>query len=150
MAQDGERRDPYAGFNFSMEIDGVEVAGFKEISGLEMETSVIEYAEGDTDENQKLRLIPGRTKFSEVTCKRGIVEGLELWEWCMTVNDYPREIERKAITINLLDNEGEAQKTYTLFDAWPKKYSTGTLDATADDLAMEEVVFVFENLEIEE
>jgi len=149
MAQDGERRDPYAGFNFRMEIDGIEVAGFKEISGLEMETQVIEYAEGD-DVNTKMKMIPGRTKFSEVTCKRGIVEGIEMWEWCNSINDYPREIERKAITINLLDNEGEPQKTYTLFETWPKKYATGTLDAGSDDLAMEEVVFVFENMEIED
>lgn len=149
MAQDGERRDPYAGFNFRMEIDGIEVAGFKEISGLEMETQVIEYAEGD-DINTKMKLIPGRTKFGEVTCKRGVVEGVELWEWCSSINDYPREIERKSVTINLLDNEGEPQKTYTLFEAWPKKYATGTLDAGSDDLAMEEIVFVFENLEIED
>ena len=103
MAQDGERRDPYAGFNFRMEIDGVEVAGFKEISGLEMETTVIEYAEGD-DENSWIKKIPGRTNFGEVTCKRGIVEGNELWEWCESVNDYPRELERKSVTINLVDN----------------------------------------------
>jgi len=149
MAQDGERRDPYAGFNFRMEIDGIEVAGFKEISGLEMDTQVIEYAEGD-DANSWIKFIPGRTKFGELTCKRGIVEGNELWEWCETINDYPREIERKSVTINLLDNEGEPQKTYTLFETWPKKYSTGTLDATADDLAMEEITFVYENLEIED
>lgn len=149
MAQDGERRDPYAGFNFRMEIEGVEVAGFKEISGLEMETTVIEYAEGD-DKNTGIKKIPGRTNFSEVTCKRGIVEGTELWEWCKTVKDYPREIERKSITINLLDNAGEPQKTYTLTAAWPKKYTLGTLDAGADDLAMEEIVFVFENIEIAE
>jgi phage tail-like protein len=149
MAQDGERRDPYAGFNFRMEIDGIEVAGFKEISGLEMDTQVIEYAEGE-DENSWIKLIPGRTKFGECTFKRGIAEGNDLWEWCETINDYPREIERKSITMNLLDNDGEPQKTYTLFEAWPKKYSTGTLDAGADDLAMEEITFVFENLEIED
>lgn len=149
MAQDGERRDPYAGFNFRMEIDGIEVAGFKEISGLEMETQVIEYQEGDED-NAWTKKIPGRTNFSDVTFKRGIVEGTELWEWCETINDYPREIERKSITINLLDNEGEPQKTYTLYEAWPKKYATGTLDAMSDELAMEEITFVFENMEIED
>jgi hypothetical protein len=29
-----ERRDPFVGFNFRMEIDGVEVAGFKELAGI--------------------------------------------------------------------------------------------------------------------
>lgn len=149
MAQDGERRDPYAGFNFRMEIDGVEVAGFKEISGLEMTAEVIEYAEGDED-NAWTHKIPGRTSFSNVTFKRGIVEGTELWEWCETINDYPREIERKSITINLLDNEGEPQKTYTIYEAWPCRYSVDSFDATGNDLAMEEIEFAYENLEIED
>lgn len=133
MAQDGDRRDPYAGFNFRMEIDGVEVAGFKEISGLEMTTEVIEYAEGDED-NAWVHKIPGRTNFSNITCKRGIVEGTDLWEWCETINDYPREIERKSVTINLLDNDGEPQKTYTLYETWPCRYSVDGFDATSANL----------------
>jgi phage tail-like protein len=149
MAQDGDRRDPYAGFNFRMEIDGVEVAGFKEISGLEMNTQVIEYAEGDED-NAWIHKIPGRTNFSNIVCKRGIVEGTDLWEWCDTINDYPREIERKSVTINLLDNEGEPQKTYTLFECWPCKYNVDSLDAMSDNLAIETIEFVYENMEIED
>jgi len=42
------------------------------------------------------------------------------------------------------------KKHIHFFEVWPKKYSTGTLDAGADDLAMEEIVFVFENMEIED
>ena len=34
----GERDDPYAGFNFTVEIDGVTIAGFNEVSGLTSET----------------------------------------------------------------------------------------------------------------
>jgi len=149
MAQDGDRRDPYAGFNFRMEIDGVEVAGFKEVSGLEMTTEVIEYAEGD-GQNSRIRKIPGRTNFGNITFKRGIVEGVDLWEWCKTVRDYPREIERKSVTINLLDNSGEPQKTYTLLEAWPIRYTVDGFDATSDDLAMEEIEFAYENLDIED
>ena len=109
MAQDGDRRDPYAGFNFRMEIDGIEVAGFKEISGGEMTTAVIEYADGD-DQNYTVRKIPGRTNYSNITFKRGISEGVELWEWCETISDWERTIERKDVTIQLLDNTGESQK----------------------------------------
>jgi phage tail-like protein len=149
MAQDGERRDPYAGFNFRMEIDGVEVAGFKEIKGLGMTTEVINYAEGD-EQNAALKKIPGRTQFTNAIFKRGIAEGVDLWEWCTSVNDYPREIERKSITINLLDNEGEPQKTYTLLEAWPCRYSIDDFNAGGHELAMEEIEFVYESLEIED
>lgn len=149
MAQDGDRRDPYAGFNFRMEIDGVEVAGFKEITGIEMSTEVIDYSEGD-DQNYTVRKIPGNTNYTNITFKRGIVEGTDLWEWCDTINDHAREIERKSVTINLLDNEGEPQKTYTLYEAWPCRYKTADLDATADELALEEIEFVYEDFEVED
>ena len=149
MAQDGERKDPFAGFNFRMEIDGVEVAGFKEVKGSGMSTEVIQYAEGD-EENAGIKKIPGRTHFTNAIFKRGIAEGVDLWEWCTSVNDYPRAIERKSITINLLDNDGESQKTYTLLEAWPCRYSIDDFNASNDELAMEEIEFVYESLEIED
>jgi len=146
---DGERRDPYAGFNFRMEIDGVEVAGFKTISGLEMTTEVVEYFEGD-NVNTTVRKIPGVTNYSNITCSRGIASGLELYEWCKQVNDHTREIERKDITINFLDDSGEPQKTYTLFEAWPCRYKISDFDATANELGAEEIEFVIEYFEVED
>jgi len=149
MAQDGDRLDPFAGFNFRMEIDGIEVAGFKEITGGEVKTAVIDYAEGD-DVNYTVRKIPGRTNYTNITFKKGIVEGIDLWEWCNSIVDWEREIERKDITIQLLDNSGEPQKTYNLFSCWPCRYKGPDLNATDDVLAIEEVEFAFEKLEIED
>ncbi len=146
---EGERRDPYSGFNFRMEIDGVEVAGFKRISGLEMKTEVVEYFEGDSV-NKTVRKIPGVTNYSNVVCERGISEGLELYEWCKEVNDQSREVERKTITINFLDDSGEPQKTYTLFEAWPCRYKTSDFDATINQVGVEEIEFVIEYFEIED
>ena len=37
-----QRDDPYKGFNFLVEIDGVPVAGFSEVSGLECDTTECE------------------------------------------------------------------------------------------------------------
>ncbi|MBN2824207.1 MAG: phage tail protein [Campylobacterales bacterium] len=144
-----ERRDPYVGFNFRMEIDGIEVAGFKEISALGMESEVIEYFEGDGI-NTTVKKQPGITNYSNITFKRGIAEGTELYEWCATINDQSREVERKTVTINLLDDSGEPRKTYTLYEAWPCAYRTSDLDGSASELAMEEVEFVLEYFEIED
>ncbi len=142
-----ERRDPFVGFNFRMEIDGIEVAGFKEITGLKMETEVIEYFEGDGI-NTTVKKIPGITKYENITFKRGIAAGIDLYEWCKSINDQSREIERKTVTINLLDDAGEPHKTYTLFEAWPCAYRTSDLDGSANELAMEEVEFVIEALDV--
>ena len=143
---DGERRDPYQGFNYSMEIDGIEVAGFTNITGLTMDTAIIEYYDGDSL-NTTVKKIPGITNYSNITCRRGISEGIDLYEWCKSINDQSREVERKTITINLLDDTGAPRKTYTLYEAWPCRYVTSDLDASTSELAMEEVEFVIEHFE---
>ena len=58
------RHDPFAGFNFRVEIDGITVAAFSECRGLSSETEVVEYREGG---NQRIRKLPGITKFSNIT-----------------------------------------------------------------------------------
>ena len=40
------RVDPYRGFNFLVEIDGITQAGFQECSGLDSQTGSIDYREG--------------------------------------------------------------------------------------------------------
>ncbi len=146
---DGERRDPYQGFNYRMEIDGVEVAGFTSITGLKMKTKVVEYFDGD-DVNTTVKKIPGITSYQNITCKRGVSEGIDLYEWCKSINDQSREVERKTITINLLDDVGEPRKTYTLYEAWPCAYSTSDLDSSKSEVSMEEVEFVIEYFEVED
>jgi phage tail-like protein len=72
------RNDPYKAFNFLVEIDGIQVAGFTECTGLSTETDIIEYREGS--ERGGLRKIPGLTKFSNITLKRGLTQNRDLWK----------------------------------------------------------------------
>ena len=144
-----ERRDPFAGYNFKLEIDGIVLAGFKEINGAETKTKVIEYSDGDGENNGIIKR-PGRTSYTNVIFKRGISEGEELWEWYKEVIADARNFERKGIAIHLLDDDGKAQKTYTFAEAWPCGYKIASLSATDDQVAIEEVEFAFEKLSIEE
>lgn len=41
-----ERKDPYRGFRFRVEIEGIIAGGFSEVSGLQVETQVEEHREG--------------------------------------------------------------------------------------------------------
>jgi len=63
--------DPFGPFNFLLEIDRIAKAGFTEVSGLSTETNVIEYREGSDPSARKL---PGITKYSNITPKRGITK----------------------------------------------------------------------------
>ena len=68
----GTRVDPYRGFNFLVEIDGITQGGFQEVSGLDASTASIDYREG-TDPNHA-RKLPGLNTYSAITLKRGITK----------------------------------------------------------------------------
>ena len=53
---------PYQTFNFAVEIEGLLVGGFTEVSGLESEVEVEEYREGGV--NGFVHKLPVRTKFA--------------------------------------------------------------------------------------
>jgi phage tail-like protein len=54
------------------------------------------------------------------------------------------------VTIQLLNEDHtEVVMTWRLLRAWPTKYTAPTLDATGQDVAMEELVLAYERLEIE-
>jgi phage tail-like protein len=74
----GTRTDPYRGYNFLVEIDGITQAGFQEVSGLDASTDAIEYREGN-DPNH-VRKLPGLNKYSAISLKRGITDSGELWK----------------------------------------------------------------------
>ena len=46
-----DRKDPFRGFNFRLEMSGVTEAGFRECSGLDASTDVAEYREGKDQGN---------------------------------------------------------------------------------------------------
>ena len=43
----GERKDPYRGYNFKLEIDGISRNGFRECAGVDATSDPIDYREGN-------------------------------------------------------------------------------------------------------
>lgn len=140
MAGDNRRTHDHIGqFNFRLEIDGVTQAGFRNVEGLDSETEVIEYQDGD---DMILRKRPGRTKYSNIVCKRGYVATEDLWEWRKKVMD--GKVERKPVSIILLNDNGGEIMRYNGFEAWPCKWKGYSLDGKGADVAVEEIEFVVE------
>ncbi len=75
-----QRIDPYRGFNFMVEIDGTQVGGFSEVSGLNAQRDPVEYREGADVENH-VRKLTGLSKYANITLKRGYVKDDTLWRW---------------------------------------------------------------------
>ncbi len=132
--------DPYAAFNYLVEIDGITSAGFSECSGLDTETDVIDYREGNDEITVHKQ--PGLKKFSNITLKRGFTDNTELWEWRLKVMD--GDVERKNVSIVLLDEAKTEKLRWNLKDAWPSKWTGPDLKASSSDIAIETLEFCHE------
>lgn len=135
-------QDPVGQFNFKVEIDGVTQAAFKNVEGLDSETEVVEYQDGD---DLKLRKRPGRTKYSNITLKRGYIATEELWIWRKTVMD--GKVQRKSGSIILCNDHGAEVMRYNFFEAWPCKWKGFSLDGKGTDVVVEEIELACEWIE---
>jgi phage tail-like protein len=142
MPSTGERVDPYASFNFIIEIDGVIVGGFSECGGLNTETDIIEYRNGDEDIT--VRKIPGKAKYPNIILKRGFTDSRELWEWRKKVIE--GRTERKSGSIQLLDEARRPALKWQFREGWPAKWEGPALNAKNNDVAVENLEIAHEGL----
>jgi phage tail-like protein len=138
----GARTDPYRGFNFMVEIDGITQAGFQECGGLDASTDPVDYREG-TDPNH-VRKLTGLNKYSAISLKRGITDSDELWKWRQTVID--GKTERKNGSIILMDEAGAEKLRWNFINAWPSKWTGPALNSTGNAIAIEALELTHEEL----
>jgi phage tail-like protein len=138
----GVRTDPYRGFNFMVEIDGITQAGFQECAGLDSSTDAVDYREG-TDPNH-VRKLTGLNKYSPITLKRGITDSDELWKWRQTVVD--GKTERKNGSVILLDETGAEKVRWNFVNGWPSKWAGPDLNSTGAGVAVESLEITHEEV----
>ena len=141
-----DRADPFGGYNFRVEIDGITRAGFKSCSGLEISQNAGTYREG-ADRSPIVRKIPGLVTTSDVTLARGITNDSELWQWRKKLGS--GTVDRRNMSIVLVDDTGKDVIRWNLRNCWPTKWSGPSLDATSDELAIETLTIAHEGLEVD-
>lgn len=137
-----QRNDPYKGFNFLVEIDGVARAAFSEVSGLESETAVIEYRSGAENVMRKL---PGLTKFGNIVLRRGVTQDPELWNWRKSIVE--GNPDRRNGSIMLLDDQRNEVVRWNFRNGWPCKWEGPALNAKANEVAIETLEIAHEGLD---
>ncbi len=135
--------DPYANFNFLLEIDGITNAGFSECSGLNMENTPIEYREGN-ETFLTPRKQPGLMKYGNITLKRGITQNPELVTWLVATES--GDVERRTVSIVLLDELRQEAVRWNLREAWASKWMGPDLKANASEMAIETLEITHEGL----
>lgn len=139
-----DRNDPYAQFNFILEIDGLTAAGFTEVGGLSFEQDIIEYREGA--DTASVRKMPGLRKYANITLSRGYTQSRDLWDWRKTTID--GLTLRKAGAIILRDEAGEPALRWEFSEGWVSKYEGPALNSTANEAAMEKIEIAVEDVKL--
>lgn len=137
---------PLVKFHFQVEWGGTKI-GFTEVSGLDVETEIVEYRDGASPEYSKIKM-PGMQKFSNLTLKRGTFKSdNEYYAWWNTVK--LNTIERRDITISLLNEDHDPVVTWKVKNAWPTKIQSTDLKADGNEVAIESMEIVHEGLTIQ-
>ena len=133
MAVGDRKKDPYLSFRFLVEIHGLIVGGFSEVSGLQAETEFEEKREGGV--NDYIHKLPKITKYPNITLKRGITDCDVLWKWHQDVVN--GKVERKTVSIILMDSEGNEKWRWSFERAYPVKWAGPDLKADSNTIAVE-------------
>ena len=140
----GARNDPFSAFNFLVEVDGVIAAGFSEVSGLDTETDMIEYRNGD--ETITVRKLPGLRKYPNIVLKRGFTNNKLLWDWRKKVMD--GKTQRQSGSVVLLNEAREEALRWNFRDGWPSKLQGPALNAKQNEVAIETLEICHEGIEL--
>lgn len=138
---------PLVKFHFQVEWGDDTKIGFTEVSGLDVETEVVEYRDGASPEFSKIKM-PGMQKYANITLKRGTFKSdNNFYKWWDTVK--LNTIERRDITISLLNEEHEPVVTWKVKNAWPLKVQSTDLKADGSEVAIESMEIAHEGLTIQ-
>ena len=139
----------YGGFMFLLEIQGiigdtrVIVGGFKSVSGMDSETEIIEFKQGN---DMVVRKKPGRTTYANIVLERGYTATDDLWQWRKNIED--GKIDRRSGSIIILDNDGQTEVArYNFYEGWPCKWYVPDMDADKSSMAIEKVELAVEKIE---
>lgn len=132
----GIRNDPYMGFGFLVEVEGLLVGGFTEVSGLQFEAVVETYREGGVNDYEH-KLAGGIRYPSNLVLKQGVTDLQGLWGWCEEVAK--GTITRRNLSIMLLDEQSLPAQWWNVTDAYPVKWSGPEFKAESNAVAVHSV-----------
>ncbi|UCC61910.1 MAG: phage tail protein [Anaerolineae bacterium] len=137
------RYDPYMAFNFVVEIEGLLVGGFSEVSGLESEITVEDYQEGGL--NEFAHKLPGPVTYPNLVLTHGLTDVDTLWNWYHNVTR--GIIRRKNGTIMLLDRQRIPVMWWDFHKAYPVKWVGPKFNASsATEAAVEQIELVHQGI----
>ena len=148
-ANPGVTEELYGNYNFLLEITGiigdtkVLVGGFKSVSGMDSETEIVEFKQGN---DMIVRKKPGRTTYANIVLERGYTATDDLWQWRNNIEK--GIIDRRSGSIIVLDQDLTTEVArYNFYEAWPCKWYVPEMAADQSGMAIEKMELATEKVE---
>lgn len=128
---------PPVGFHFKVEflnIGNDNDIRFQSVAGLNVEYDTETFKEGG--ENRFEHKLPARTKYPDLSLKRGMLNDSKIIEWCLDAFQN-RNFSPADINVTLLNEKHEPLKTWHIHRAWPRKWSVSDFNAQENSLVVE-------------
>jgi phage tail-like protein len=128
---------PPVGFHFKVEFLGIgngNDSRFQSVGGLSVEYDTESFKEGG--ENRFEHKLPVRTKYPDLSLKRGMLVDSLVIEWCLAA--FQNQIFLPVdLNVSLLNEQHDPLKVWSIKHAWPRKWSVSDLSAQDNALVIE-------------
>lgn len=139
----------FGSYHFLLEIQGIIsdnkiiVGGFKSMSGMDSETEIVEFKQGN---DTVVRKKPGRTTYANIVLERGYTATDDLWTWRQNIEN--GKIDRRSGSIIILDQDGQTEVArYNFYEGWPCKWYVPDMSADSSAMAIEKIEIAVEKVE---
>ncbi len=135
---------PIRGYRFTAAFEGLAVTSFKSVEGFSTTVDESTYREGGFG-YLTARKLPGLVSYNDITLTKGLYSDPVLYNF---FNGY---LEGQNFTpvnavITVYNNAGVATASWTVINAWPKEYSSDSLDAENSSVLIETLVLAHEGI----
>lgn len=127
-----KRQDPFRGFRYLIEMEGLVSGGFLRVKGISRELRVESYREGGV--NQYEHKLASNVTYPNLVLERGLALD-DLWKWAQAAAD--GNVQRKNLWIRLQDEANDSAWAWEVEQAIPVKWSASDLDATSQQVLVE-------------
>ncbi len=147
----GQPLDFYTRHEFNVEIEGIRRAGFAAMSELTVEVSVAMLHEGGRATPHKR---PVKKNYPNVTLTRGATDDRDLYDWMQQVSQSSTgaglnaDAYKRTLDVVQLDRDGTERRRWTLYGAFPVRFTAGDWEADSDDPLIETIELAIDRFEI--
>jgi len=142
------RNDPQQSSRFVLQIDGITVAQFNEVTIPDISSNPIEWRIGD--DPPTFRKIPGLIKYGNIVLKSGVTDSMDIYNWYKeAILDQGFNDTRKSVQIIINNEKGEVAAEWDFVECWPTKYDSRDLNSKDDNIVIETLEITYEGMKNE-